>query len=205
MSVKLGSTAIKGLFLGANEIKKMYLGSNLVYQKSGYVDTEFTSCLFPTSWTEVTAGTEYKASNDYGEWKIWADNFFGTSTTYLYLAFDRDNSTGWQSSAHTDPDTLFEIGIDLPLKTLINPTSVYVNGDYIGSTIYPPKIMGYNPLTESWEELGETTRSPDASIAVTNNVFYSKFKLVMSRYSTNRKYNFVTEFQITSGMLRKEN
>ena len=42
MSVKLGSTAIKGLFLGANELKKIYLGNDLIYQKIGYVDTEFS-------------------------------------------------------------------------------------------------------------------------------------------------------------------
>lgn len=207
MSVKLGSTAIKGIYLGANEIKKMYLGSNLVYQKSGYVDTEFTSCPFPTNWTEVTAGTKYNATNEYGEWNIWADNFcddivLGKRPTYL--AFDRDNSTCWRSSEHSNGINSFEIGIDLPLKTLINPTSIFISSAYVGLIT---KVMGYNPLTDNWEDLGTIDShsvAEDTNITITNNVFYSKFKLVMYRYSSKSKYNMVYEFQITSGTLRKE-
>lgn len=210
MSVKLGSTAIKGIYLGTNEIKKMYLGSNLVYQKSGYVDTEFTSCPFPTNWTEVTAGTKYNATNEYGEWNIWADNFYHDilgNDKYLYFAFDRNNSTCWQSSEHSDVTNSFEIGIDLPLKTLINPTSIFISSAYQGNIKSETKVMGYNPLTDNWEELGTInihSVATDTNITITNNVFYSKFKLVMYRYSATKKYNMVYEFQITSGTLRKE-
>lgn len=195
--------------IGNKKVLKRYIGENLVYQKNG--DTFFTSCPFPTSWTEVTAGTKYKATNEYGEWKIWADNFFGASATHLYLAFDRDNSTSWQSSAHSDSTTSFEIGIDLPSKILINPTSIFVRAQYegISGTIgNRAKIMGYNPLIDNWEELGKITGHDSATnttVTITNNVFYSKFKFVMYRYSSKKKYNLVHEFQITSGTLRKEN
>ena len=195
--------------IGNKKVLKRYIGENLVYHKN--LDTEFTSCPFPTTWTEVTAGTNYIASNEYGEWKIWADNFFGTSTTYLYLAFDRDNSTSWQSSAHSDSTTSFEIGIDLPSKILINPTSIFVRAQYegISGTIgNRAKIMGYNPLIDNWEELGKITghnSATNTTVTITNNVFYSKFKFVMYRYSSKKKYNLVHEFQITSGTLRKEN
>jgi hypothetical protein len=39
--------------IGNKKVLKRYIGENLVYQKNG--DTFFTSCPFPTSWTEVTA------------------------------------------------------------------------------------------------------------------------------------------------------
>lgn len=194
--------------IGNKKVLKRYIGENLVYQKNR--DTFFTSCPFPTSWTEVTAGTKYKATNEYGEWKIWADNFFGTSTTYLYLAFDRDNSTSWQSSAHSDTTTSFEIGIDLPSKILINPTSIFVRAQYegiSGTNGNRAKIMGYNPLIDNWEELGKITGHTSATnttVTITNNVFYSKFKFVMYRYLFKKNYNLVHEFQITSGTLRKE-
>ncbi len=51
--------------IGNKKVLKRYIGENLVYQKNR--DTFFTSCPFPTSWTEVTAGTQYKATNEYGE------------------------------------------------------------------------------------------------------------------------------------------
>lgn len=209
MSVKLGSTAIKGIYLGANEIKKMYLGSNLVYQKSGYVDTEFTSCPFPTNWTEVTAGTKYNATNDYGEWNIWTTGNYSGSTASIDKAFDRNDTTLYASVEHDDKSTPYEIGIDLPINCLINPSSIYIKLSRAGSMInsYYTKVRGYNPSTESWEKLGEfpgVTSATEKNLVVSQAIFYSKFKLVMYRASSNYNKNYVYEFQITSGTLRKE-
>lgn len=127
------------------------------------------------------------------------------------MAFDRDDSTSWQSSAHSDSTTSFEIKIDLPSKILINPTSIFVRTQHEGSsstTEKHAKIMGYNPLIDNWEELGKIVGHASATnttVTITNNVFYSKFKFVMYRYTSMKKYNLVYEFQITSGTLRKEN
>jgi hypothetical protein len=58
MSVKLGNTAIKGLFLGVNELDKIYLGNNLIYSKSR----------LPNDYQEVeyieSTGTQYILTNN---------------------------------------------------------------------------------------------------------------------------------------------
>lgn len=193
--------------IGNKKVLKRYIGENLVYQKK--LDTEFTSCPFPTTWTEVTAGTKYKATNEYGEWNIWATNYYSPTHT-VNKAFDTNKSSFWQSLAHANGNTQYEIGIDLPINCLINPSSIYIKSSCASGTSssYYAKVMGYNPSTESWEKLGEfigTTSATEENLVVSQAIFYSKFKLVMRRASSSYKMNYVFEFQITSGTLRKEN
>ena len=192
--------------IGNKKVLKRYIGENLVYQKNG--DTFFTSCPFPTSWTEVTTGTKYKATNEYGEWNIWATNYY--STFSVNNAFDTNKSSYWCSTRHTNINTPYEIGIDLPINCLINPSSIYIKSMCASgaSSSYYAKVMGYNPSTESWEKLGEfigATSVTEENLVVSQAIFYSKFKLVMYRTSSNNNKNYVYEFQITSGTLRKEN
>lgn len=194
--------------VGNKKLLKRYVGENLVYQKNG--DTFFTSCPFPTSWTEVTHGTKYKATNEYGEWNIWANTYLGTENSFLYFAFDRNNDTSWMSAGHSDSTTAFEIGINLPINFLINPSSIYIKSSRASGTSSSryAKIMGYNPLTGNWEKLGEFLAADSATeenFTVDQANFFSKFKLVMYRHTSTKDKNSVYEFQITSGTLRKEN
>lgn len=201
MSVKLGSTAIKGLFLGANELKKIYLGNDLIYQKIGYVDTEFSSCPFPTSWGEVTAGVEYHATNDYGEWKCTATSFY--SANGANRAFDQNNSTAFTSADLSSDSAITIIEIDCPNVIKIKPTSLYV---YIAQ-IKTATIKGVNEDNE-WEQIGTISRTgtkTEHNLNVSTDKYFSKFKIEMTRYGSSNKRPSVYEFQIKSGTLRKEN
>lgn len=201
MSVKLESIAIESLYLGVNEIKKMYLGNDLIYQKIGYVDTEFTSCPFPTTWTEVTAGTNYKASNGCGEWKCTATSFF--STNGANRAFDQNNATAFTSADLSSDSAITSIEIDCPNVIKIKPTSLYV---YI-SQIKTATIKGLNENNE-WEQIGTISRTntkTEHTLNVSTDKYFSKFKIEMTRYGSSNRRQSVYEFQIKSGTLRKEN
>lgn len=196
MPIKLGS---KNIIL---PYSKAYLGSDLVYQKSGYVDTEFTACPFPTNWTEVTARTEYTAINDYGEWGIWADSCYPTRT--LKSAFDGDYSTtSYWESTYLESNEEVSMGIDLPIGVSICPTRVMVKARYLGGKAV---ILGLNVSTGEWGELCELYSDvywAEKYFNITTTNFYSKFKLKTNRYNGTYSEPGVSEFQITSGTLRK--
>lgn len=185
--------------IGNKKVLKRYIGENLVYQKK--LDTEFTSCPFPTTWTEVTAGTKYKATNEYGEWNIYADNSYD-SYSGVNKAFD-----GIVSTAHKFKTANFTnkyIEIDLPNGVLIKPLSPKIIYHYTGTC----KLQGFNPNINDWEDLltlpansssGNTTITDEIS---TSN-FYSKFRVETASYS-NRVSTYMCEIEITSGTLRKE-
>ena len=95
MPLKLGTTNINIPY------SKACLGNQLIYAGGGKtVDTVFTSCPFPTSWTEVTAGTDYTGDNNYGTWRISATSY--ASATYnVSKVFDNDISTHWRTKSLT--------------------------------------------------------------------------------------------------------
>lgn len=194
MSIKLGSTNI------ILPHSKAYLGSNLIYQKSSYEDIEFTSCPFPTSWYD--AGTVYFGVNNYGTWICGCDSYY--SSSYIPTkAFDEDNlSTYWRSANFDDDNTTYEIFIELPDKALIKPTQIYIRGQNVSSKA---KVFGYNSTTGEWEELCTNTLSSGGTFNVNVDKFYSKFKLMVYRYSATLNYTRIYSFYITSGTLRKEN
>lgn len=201
MSTKLGS---KNIIL---PYSKAYLGSDLVYLKSGgYEDIEFTSCPFPTSWTEVVEGTQYKSTNDYGDWKIYADNYNGAYHG-VYAAFDSDFTSYWKSNSRSNTVS-YEMGIDLPENIFIKPKSIEI---IISQGVI--NILGYNSTTDSWQTLGNISNSnalkeTTYTINVDSDVFYNKFKLICSKYGSGaiiNNFNSVYQFRIISGTLRKEN
>lgn len=201
MSVKLGSIAIESLFLGADKLKKISLGNGLIYHKMGYVDTEFTSCPFPTSWGEVTTGVEYYSTNDYGEWKCTATSFY--STNGANRAFDRNASTAFVSAELSSDSAVTNIEIDCPAGIKIKPTLIYL---YIAQ-IKNATIIGLNENNE-WEQIGtenRTSTKKEYTLNVSTDRYFSKFKIEMTRYGSSNKRPSVYEFQIKSGMLRKEN
>lgn len=186
--------------IGNKKVLKRYIGENLVYQKNG--DTFFTSCPFPTSWTEVTAGTQYKATNDYGEWNIYADDSYDSSSG-VNNAFDEIVST-----AHKFKNANFTnkyIEIDLPNGVLIKPLSPKIIYHYTGTC----KFQGFNPNINDWEDLLTLpANSSSANKTITDEIstsnFYSKFRVKTASYS-NKVPTYMCEIEITSGTLRKEN
>lgn len=184
--------------IGNKKVLKRYIGENLVYQKNR--DTFFTFCPFPTSWTEVTAGTKYKATNEYGEWKCTATSFF--STNGANRAFDQNNATVFTSADLSSDSAITSIEIDCPNVIKIKPTSLYV---YI-SQIKTATIKGLNENNE-WEQIGTISRTgtkTEHTLNVSTDKYFSKFKIEMTRYGSSNRRQSVYEFQIKSGTLRKE-
>lgn len=203
MSVKLGSTAIKSLYLGTNELKKIYLGSSLIYQKSGaYVDTEFSNCPFPISWIK-SSNTEYYTNDNNGKWVITA-NYQQSSNHTLDKAFNNDSSTYFTFGV----DLPRWIEIALPNKVLIKPSEIKIIRSYGEDT---DVVQGYNPNTNEWEDIGTiveaTSNVTTTAISYSGNTYFSKFRLYSTKlYSSsgNGRYLRTYEFQVTSGTLRKE-
>lgn len=204
MSVNLGNTAIKGLFLGVNELEKIFLGTDLIYQKSGgYVDTEFSSCPFPTSWAKTEESTAYEGNNDFGKWIAYADS--QSSNTYnASKAFDNKNSTYWKSAVY-DTTSYEGLRIVLPEKILISPKTIYLKAQRIGNTNYPAKIIGYTD--DGFETIVDNIIISDntsETYTINTDKFYTQFELQNS--ANNRSYyKRVDELQIQNGTLRKEN
>ena len=187
--------------IGNKKVLKRYIGENLVYQKNR--DTFFTSCPFPTSWTEVTAGTQYKATNEYGEWNIYADDCYDNGSSGVNKAFD-----GIVSTAHNFKEANFTnkyIEIDLPNGVLIKPLSPKIIYHFTGTC----KFQGFNPNIDNWEDLltlpaNSSSGNKTITDEISTSNFYSKFRVETASYS-KKVPTYMCEIEITSGTLRKEN
>lgn len=190
---------------GSKIVNKVEVDGKVVFERARWVDVEFTSNPFPISWTAITTGTHYNATNNYGEWNILATNYGGSH--YVNLAFDTSTTTYWQSADYSDETTSYEVEIDLPENVLIKPKSGRIISKNEGTTTYPAKLFGFNSSTGEWELLYTLTRSSSShtqTFKVDNSVFYSKFKLAFHRYAAGAsyKYNHLYDFRINSGTIR---
>lgn len=185
MPLKLGTIDLKMPY------SKAYLGSTLIYQEATGEEVAFTSCLFPTEWTSITTGTDYKATNDYGSWKITASDRYGGSYT-VNNAFDGSISSSWRNVSGSS--TVGEVIIDCPV--LIKPTTIHIKYGNFSSTSV---LQGYNLTTGNWEDLLSFEYSADdITETITPSNYYSKFRIYGTNYS-NSNVMAVYEFQITEG------
>ena len=184
--------------IGNKKVLKRYIGENLVYQKNK--DTFFTSCPFPTSWTEVTAGTQYKATNEYGEWKCTATSFF--STNGANRAFDQNEATSYISGKLSTDTEKATIQINCPDKVKIKPSNFLCIFGYTTSTTI--KGLNENGEWETLNSLGTMGAKTKFNLEQTTEKYFSKFAVEMKRYSSSNSSPYIYEFQITSGTLRKE-
>ena len=186
--------------VGNKKLLKRYIGENLVYQKK--VDTEFTSCPFPTDWTSVSS-TEYNSTNDYGKWIISSTEVNSISVNKVDKAFDQDDLTSFASVNLNSDSSIASIEIDCPAGIKIKPSSLYIYLQYIKSAT----ITGLNEDDE-WEQLtsiSRTSTKTEYNKNIATEKYFSKFKVEMTRYGSSNKKVFVYEFQIKSGTLRKGN
>lgn len=180
--------------IGNKKVLKRYIGENLVYLK--VVDTEFSSCPFPTIWVKV-GDYEYTATNDLGTWKIVANTGKNVNN-----GFDGDTYTAWKPNEIKLKYRTADI--ELPSNILIKPTGIYIKIKEIGDNSY---VQGFNPETNVWETIKtyDKSSSKEETITYTGNIFFSKFRISVTRYSGQFNMNSLYEFQIISGTLRKEN
>ena len=180
---------------------KIYLGRDLVYQKNTYIDTAFSSCPFPTSWTTVTSPSAYKSTNEFGTWNITSE-MTSNSTYNASTAFDKNTSSYWCTEAMESGETAY-LTIESPV--LIRPKEIYIkhrcqhpNGS----------IQGFNPTTNSWivlhNFLGTVYKNgEEENVTVETEIFFSKFRARCRRYSSSYTQPQIYEFQITSGTIRQ--
>lgn len=195
MPIKLGMFGIKTPY------SKIYLGKKLKYQKKTFELIEFSSCPFPTSWTQITAGKRYYASNTYGKWYITSNSCLSSVNRAVYKAFDNDLNTSWRSAELTGND-YSRIQIDCPKGIAIKPVSIYINYGTVSSLT----IEGYNIETKEWEIFNTFSTGKliaTKTITLSTNNYYSSFRCKGYKY-TGYSTNIISELQIQSGIIRKE-
>lgn len=187
------------LYLGTKEIdipfSKVYLGDILKYEKINYIDTAFSSCPFPTSWTQtsgVTDYTSYYASNTYGNWKISAESCLGFKYK-LSNMFDGNGSSYFKSEVGNG----YYVTIELPSGISIKPTNVQLDIDpYTPISTY---LQGLNEYGV-WENICSLSYTAndwtEKTFTAGTDKFYTKFKV-------NTNNVIINELKITSGTIRK--
>ena len=205
---------VKGLYIGvdgvARKVKKGYIGVGGVARQFYSSETliPFTSNPAPIAWTPtnsypISIALKARGTNEYGTWTISADSKYGTTDDYtIDKAFDGATTKYW-SSDYKDAAVESYIQLDLPTGVTIKPITVYAKYSRIaGGT-----IQGFNPTTNSWENLISLTKSSTAienTDELTTEVYYSKFRIHGYRYSSTYKQLYVYELQIQSGTLKIE-
>lgn len=181
---------------------KIYLGEKLKYQKITFELIGFSSCPFPTSWTAVTEGTSYRASNSYGQWTCTSDGCGASSlgSFGVHRAFDGTTSTYWMS-AKLSSGGVSQAVLNCPSGIAIKPTTIYFSIGYIS----PLVIEGYNADSKSWQTLHTFTTTKNftnSTVTLSTNNYYSSFRIKSTRGSSSNTQ--LVEFQIRSGTIRKE-
>ena len=91
------------------------------------------------------------------------------------------------------------------MPVVINPTQIYLSYDYCGNkSSKAPRIYGYNIETNTWELLATTTYDRwSGTVTISKNAYYSKFKFMAYRYSSNGDKPMLYEFKVTGGTIKK--
>lgn len=194
------------IILGTNKLKipysKAYIGTQLIYQASGFVETQFNTCPFPTSWLEVTARTEYFSINDLGKWRLTSTGAYSDSYT-VTSAFDNNSSSAWRSATLSDGEA-GSCCIICPDNVFIKPQNITIVHKRTGSNCV---LKGYDPETETWDNLCELTSTSTTNKTETFNIstekYYSKFEIVVYRYSSTMPNTYIHEFCINSGTIKQ--
>ena len=186
---------------GSKAVKQVDIDGKTVFKKQSYVDTEFTSSLAPTSWTEVTKGTEYTASNDWGEWRITADSYGGGNDYYVKYAFNNSASTSWEPASASDTDYSW-ISIILPQGTSISPKQFSITASYLANKSNKAEFQGY--IDGTWETLAKLqgVNLNNYLINVSTDKFYAQFRLYTTSFGSFYRVH-IYDFKITSGTIRK--
>lgn len=157
-------------------------------------EIEFTSLVYPTSWTAVSAPTSYSSTNDYGTWKITA-----TGADSSYPVSNAFNNAG--SYCKCSAGTQY-ITIACPENVTIKPSTIEVIHYYTGSD---SKVQGYNAATSAWEDLGTLDKVYNNYVTntftLTTDVYYSQFRLLLTPYRSGMVH-YVREFKIAAGTLK---
>ena len=164
---------------------------------------EFTSNPMPTSWVQGETVDIATAINDYGEWTLNTTNQSASETNLVSKVADGFEDTYWVSRSHTTNDAVTYIELELPVGVEIKPTNIRVRQHYCGNTSYPAKIQGYDGA--KWVDLGAFTKYTSATtqnFVISEDVFFTKFRLELHRYNSSYKSCYIWEFSLDSGTIK---
>lgn len=121
-------------------------------------------------------------------------------------AFDDSTSNEYSTDALQTSDTLTRyVYLNLPDKISIKPTSIQVKHRYSGNSTYPCYVQGY--VAGNWYNLATLTSGSSANtetFAITNERYYSRFRLLLRRYSSTNQIVTIYDFKITAGTIKIE-
>lgn len=182
-------------------IKGNYPNHNVVVA-SEYSDEylDFTSSITPTTWNKVTLGTDYNATNDYGEWTVSAGSCMNTDYYPAYQVLDGSDSSEWESKTG-DADKTFTITCPVDIK----PTNFSCIHLRTSSDSY---LEALNADTNEWETISYLVEAHDSAASkVTTSIsfgdcYYKAFRFNFVPY-TEGSYVRLFEVKITAGTIRK--
>ena len=162
--------------------KEMYIGAN-----GGYVVQTIQGDIIPKTWTQVTAGTSYKASDGT---KLTASSS-SSSSYYANRACDGDTSTEWYSASGTSN------WIKLEFPNAVKITKMNMRIGNIGKTASGgvAYIQGSND-NSAWADLYTITTS-GVQECVLNNVDYYKYYRVYTEFAKSSSQTYIYYWEVS--------
>lgn len=193
--------------LGVNNISrkvvKIFQGDSndlakLIYEAGGSptpagTPFDFSSNIAPTSWTEVTKGTQYTATNEYGTWTATASSY--VSTSYVSNAFDSSNTTSWKKDNMGEGEIVW-VRLDFPIP--INPSVVQIKSMYSANCQFQ-----LQKIDDTWVDVQYLTKLNSAQYDTINcnyNEYFKAMRVYGERETVmNQKKVLIHDFYIASG------
>ena len=184
-------------------LRRIYHGSILKYKSNTYTEETFTTPRYPRSanmseWITEITGLQYRATNAYGLWRIWATS--KASSANVLKAFDTYAGISYGYWSYLSSDTERMIGINCPTGVAILPTRVYLTHSSVreDGTV----LEGLNSIGE-WVILHTLASSTSEEITETINLtvsdFYSAFRINVKDGTCK-----LGQFRISHGTIRME-
>lgn len=191
----------------SRKIKKGWIGvdnkARLFYSTEQLIP--FTSNPVPTTWTAVTTGTNYTATNDYGKWEIKADNCYSTTANTSNLAFDDSDTTYYRAASKASTSDESYIYIIAPSGVSINPQTIYVRYRYFG-TASNPCVLQASQDAQMWDDLQKVSSTginiAEQTLTINTSNYYRYYRIKLKRYSSSYPSQYLYSLRITRGTLK---
>lgn len=203
--VYVGSTSGTNRDSGSRRLATEEYVDNLIAQIQSL--NYFQQSIAPTTWgTQVALNKEYTETDNYGTWRIYADNSAGSGWG-VQNAFDGNDSTGWKSD-DTSQGNSVNIGMDFPV--LIKPTEFRVlpGSSLSSSNLWTATLQGKN-TDNTWDtlisfELPQTQHPSPLKPQVAVDKWYKGFRAVLTRPNgTSSTQKVIESLEITKGFWKE--
>jgi uncharacterized protein YeeX (DUF496 family) len=184
----------------ARKVKKAYVGAETPI----YETAIFSNNPAPTSWTKGEDGLSATAVNSYGTWTLTSTKKTRITDTNLGQIADGSESTGWQFDKFSSNNEVAYIYLTPPASVEIKPTKIYIYHTLCGNANNLSKVQGL--YGDTWINLGTLSSVMNGArenFSISENIFFTKFRLEIYPYSSSDYYANIVEFEIKNGEIRK--